>query len=703
MRKNGVLYLLILLSSFITSNIRCVLGDSWHFNTAVLSNPQKVREHLKADEQQEGYTYEEVDFHPVNDQSKTLKGIFLERPNARATIVCTPGFWPGLKEGLAALVKIMPKDCNLFFIELTNHGESGSHSCCSSAATCLTPSCCLGLPSPGNCLPMPGCLGSDCMNCSFTQVLKTIGRLKKYGLAEHFDIMGALDYTAQKTNRKPIVLFGWCAGAFLSARTLVKLKELSQEAGQDLINAYNIQGLIFDSGFGSLTDMIKGSYHFINKKMLPKCMSCLSSSEQDTGEMLINTFGETVGGVLGTILGGIKKGLGWLGTGSANLLFNLLEAWVRPSLEKYSPETNLYDKIHNLKDLPIYVIHCKNDKMAKWEQTQRLVNCMQNKELWLIEKSSHAENHLKHKEEYHTRMRWINTIIHDNPLKNDANTNTNTKKTKVNNPIRQRMIEIINAIIKIIEELMQLGKKPADANTEQQAKELLEQSNKLEKEFKKLLENPKSDLSPKTKNKIKEKLKEIQQENDPTKIIETLREIRKMLLDPNYTPKPSSKKRNTGSLPTPPNGQKGNPKYRYPKIKGAKKSQKNQKNKPNNTHYAPPKRKSKSSSPSRSRSSYTPSANSSGSSYPGNSGYYPSNNYGNPGNPGANYPSYGGTGGSSMPSGSWPQRTNQQKQEPEKNIVTKQDILYLDEIYGPEMEDKPDAPKRRHYRRYQSA
>jgi len=675
MRKNGVLCSLVLLSCFIASNVSCKfvpckLANTWHFNTTVLNNPQLIRQNLKEDAPREGYEYQEVDFHPVNDQNKTLKGIFLERPNARATIIFTPGFWPGLKEKFATFVKIMPKDCNLFFIELINHGQSDDYSCCSSVATCCTPSCCLNNPA----LQMPSCFnisGLNCMKCSFCKLIKFALNLKKYGTEEHLSIIGALDYTAEKTNRKPIVLFGWCAGAFHSARTLLKLKEFSQKADQNLIEAYNIQGLIFESGFGSLTDMIKGLYLFMNKKVIPGCMG---------------------GGQSSGFLGKIKSALRFLGTGLSNLLLKGLEFWVRPALEKNHAETNLYDKIHLLEDLPIFVSHSEGDELSGWRKTKQLVDRMQNKELWLTPGSSHATKHLKHKDEYKQKMKdWLDKIIHYTP--SDDNTNE----------IRQQMIRIIDQMIKIVKQVLETAKKP-DGNAEQKIENLGKKFEELLKKFKEFLNNPDSDLSEETKDKIKKELKKIIRGTPPVEIIEILDEIKKLLQNPNYEPKSRIKKSTGRPLPQKnkleesPANNKLNPWENFLPPRGNK-DRNNKEEKPRATRYAPTsKNNSKSSSPSRSRSRRTPS--SSGSSYPRNYGSnYPYNDNGDYNNTAGGYPAYNGTDGSGMSGRSWPrENTNQKNNKSQETPVTSRDMLYLDERYGPEMEDQPDSVVRR--RRY---
>jgi len=505
MRRNIFISLIILLSTTITSNMLCVLipndlGDSWHFNTEILKNSETTRQRLIAED-----GFQPIDFHPANNNEKVLKGLFLERPDARATIIFTPGFWPGLKEPFAPFVKLAPEDCNLLFIELTNHGESSDHSCCSSAATCLTPSPCIKMPS---CLDffkglgMPSCLditSSSFLGCSSCKALRFMCSLKKYGTEEYLDVIGAIQHISEKTNRKPIILFGWCSGAFHSAQTLIKLKQIGQEQGQDLIKQFNIQGLIFDSGFGSLTDMIEGSYHHINNLIIPEYMK---NGEETSGP-----------------LGMLKRGFDYVKIGVTNVILKALEVWVRPSLEKNLPETNLYDNIHKLGNLPIFVIHCENDDLSTWEKVRQLVNNMQNKELWLIPESTHAKNHLKHKEEYFAQMRsWINQVLANIPVKNEI----------PNGQIVQEMIRIIDTIIGHMENETE--------NSEQEAQALFMR-------FMELLNNPIYNIPQETREQIQEKIANlIAAENNTTEAKRILNEIKEVLekLNQNISTQPDS-------------------------------------------------------------------------------------------------------------------------------------------------------------------
>ena len=741
MKRNGVLYTLALLSCFITTNTLPVLGDSWHFNTSILQNPEQVRQKLAEDAQKEGYTYNEVTFHPTDNESRNLRGIFLEKPNARATVVFTAGFWPGKKEPFAPFVKLAPKDCNLFFIELTNHGESDDYSVCESTTTCLTPSC-FTLPSL-NCLQIPRL--PNIFGCSICKLLKFIGNLKKYGTKEHFDIRGALEYTAQKTGGKPIVLFGWCAGGFHVIKTIIKLQEMNQQTGQDLLQMYNIQGLIVDSAVTSLTNTIKWLPNYIQKHYLAK-------TPQSKGFW----------GKIKSVATSITKDF-------LRLFLLALESWIKPTLEKNKAETNLHKNIEKLENIPVLAIHCKNDELTKWKDSKKLIDKIQNADLWLIENSSHVKNHLKHKEEYKQRMEnWLNKIIKKGPKKQmqkkileqmihlvnqiikliDSSTDDNPKKQFLNllqqfatllnmpnnglsqddkdqiaqifteigenpdkikikiklqkvrkilinalnkitnnnnsNDRENQRISICNQMIQLIDKMIKIYKNPTKSNNPQQEIE------KLGNQFETLLQSPNSNLSENQKIKIKRELKKVSQAGSLTEIIYILENIKRILKNEKYKPFKIGPTNNTSTnsstkekpLEVMPTFNKKNKKQETDQPKTNNLNNKS-KSKTGNNSKVPSRPRGSSSRSSSARRS--PRSSSSSSSRP----YYNNNSsYGNPGRRGGGY-NYGGS--SSTPTGSWPQRSQkQQQQQSTEIIVTSRDIGCLDEIYGPEMKDQPD-------------
>ncbi|EKD23411.1 MAG: hypothetical protein ACD_82C00056G0001 [uncultured bacterium] len=401
-----------------------------------------------------------------NQPATTIKSLFLERPNSRATIIFTPGFWPGNKECFAPFVKIAPQDCNLLFLELGGHGESPSKSCCSNASSCL------GTPDYGCCLPgLPEWLTNNslCKGANFF-----LG-LKEYGLHEYNEIIAAISHTSQQLAQgKPIILFGWCAGAFISARTLIKLREMSTTEN-DLIKNFNIQGLIFDSGFASIADIMPNAKGYIKKTFLKGIFSSIA-------DFIVN----------------------WLVIAPAKLIFG-------PSIRENNLEINLYDKIQTISDIKTFFIHSTNDSLAPIEKIKTLSNNITNKEFWETEGDHHAKNQLVYKEQYKTKLTdWLNNTIQYTAPKTQSNNTTNNKK-ELNKNIK-RMIEITNTLINNIK----TNKQPDE---------------KIFSEFMTLLQDKETNIPANTQNEITQKLSTLQNAKTPQEQIKTLEEIKNILIN----------------------------------------------------------------------------------------------------------------------------------------------------------------------------
>ncbi|MFC1842262.1 hypothetical protein ACFLYU_01255 [Candidatus Dependentiae bacterium] len=853
---NKTLLLLFSILTILTMpNIFCALGDTWHFNTQILTNPQDVKQRLI---QEDGF--EEVDIDPAIElnvptpdgqattkrifskqmltnflnqmsngqhiqnipelnQNKKIKGLFLERPNARATIIFTPGFWPGYKESFASFVKLVPQDCNLLFIELQGHGESSSPSCGSNLSSCLKlPNCCSLLPgcSTFPCCFMPSCLSNSCLtNNMLCKTFKFFLGLKKYGLHEYKDIIGAFYYIAERTQGKAIIPFGWCAGAHNSAQALIKLREMSPE-GQDLIRQLNIQGLIFDSGFGSIKDAAKGLYKFKNKG-LGKCL------EPIVEKPLISTILNKTSKALSWVTKLISKipGLKKLNTSEHMIkaflcctpklitdgLLKMVECLFKKSMNQNEAETKLFDKMHNIASIKTLFVHSRQDSLAPLAKTQELANQITDHEFLITEGDYHAKNQLKYKELYKQKLeQWLDdTIVEQQPANpNDQNNNQN--------PIIQQIITIINTLINLIDNqtnnsgqefanlfqqmstliannqnifsrefiglyqnlsqeliksvqnpkegddqniknillqmkalLTQNNQQPANprnqdnnqnnqqpanpqnsqiqpsprlrrtltrknilqmiriidqiitlvkksnpgANTQQEFETLLEQ-------FKALLENPITNIPQKTKQEIAQKFMEMHQAKEKKDVIiiklEEIKEILRKILYPGKTINPAKGK------PNKKDNLINNPNY-FPNNSYPSKDTKEKR-----PIYTSPK-KNKSDSGRSGGNSSSGSSDSPSSSYSGYNDYpneYPESGYNN------GYPSYSGGNDGGYNDMDWVNDLSSMGDSPQKNNIQKSpgitinDIIAMDEKYGPEMDDQPDRvhvyPSRRRKR-----
>jgi len=191
------------------------LGETWHFNTRIVGNKILTKEKLLL----EGF--QEISFSTENNMK--LKGLFLERENAKATISFFHGFCPGGKENFTPFVKLAPDYCNLLFVDMSSYGES---------------------EGPNFYL-----------------------NLRNYGKNNYKDIVNAMTFVNKKTDGLPQIIFGWCSGAFHAASALIDL--------EDKIKGMNIKGLIFDSGFSSLIQISKSPLYHIRHKYTPKLLAPL--------------------------------------------------------------------------------------------------------------------------------------------------------------------------------------------------------------------------------------------------------------------------------------------------------------------------------------------------------------------------------------------------------------------------------------------
>lgn len=127
------------------------------------------------------------------------------------TIIVSAGFLPGQMTGMATLVAMLPKNCNIIFYN--NRGKGNSQ----------------------------GRLFSSFL----------WGSLRNYGVKEYKDVIGALKYAHEINNSQPIFMYGICAGAFNTVKALCKLDE-----NKELLK-YNIKGLILDSPVTSVQNDLK--------------------------------------------------------------------------------------------------------------------------------------------------------------------------------------------------------------------------------------------------------------------------------------------------------------------------------------------------------------------------------------------------------------------------------------------------------------
>ncbi len=181
-----------------------------YFNTAFLANYDKVASKLIAEE-----GFKEVKISVANKHR--LHGLWLGRDDARYNVILFAGFYPGRKEGLAPLYKLLPPDCNILMVDARGHGKSEG---------------------------------------------RFASALYKYGKEEYQDVTAAIDFVSRSCNNDPIFIHGTCIGAFHTAHAMIELNKSHHN--------YNIKGLIFDSMPTSIISMLSAPRIYIASKVLAK-------------------------------------------------------------------------------------------------------------------------------------------------------------------------------------------------------------------------------------------------------------------------------------------------------------------------------------------------------------------------------------------------------------------------------------------------
>lgn len=279
------------------------LESSRFFDTSFISKYPEVKKVLI---NEEGFT--EVFFD--TPAGHKLQGLVRTVQNPDFSIIFCSGFLPGKQEGIATFITMMPKNCNILFFN--GHGKGKS----------------TGLLSFMN--------------------------LKDYGRYDYLDTIGAIDYM-HSLNNGPLFIHGICAGAFHAAHALLQLKHT--------VYKYNIRGLVFDSAWSSVEQVMRG---------------VITDIQAHTQSSIAHA--------------GLKVG-------------DLFACYVAsPVVQWHAHETDLENHIQNL-NIPVLFIHSKDDTLARFDVVERLSKKVKKPTCWWIDKpSKHGCHHLKHKDEYANRL-----------------------------------------------------------------------------------------------------------------------------------------------------------------------------------------------------------------------------------------------------------------------------------------------------------
>lgn len=303
-----------------------------YLNTQFLNQYTAVSQQLCNDGFYEGYF-------TTTDQF-SINYLYLKRPNAIATIIFCSGFLPGRKEGLASFFALLPEEYNILFFDARGHGKS-----------------------------------SGSLFSSWNQ----------YGIKEYRDVVAAINF-AHEQDSAPIILFGICAGAYHASRAILALQE------KEILNKFNIRGLIFDSGWGSVTtSSLSAMQAYINDSLIKKCTHLTQSDRHQIKE---------------------KR---WFRALHATVeaTFNYLhKLFIQPRLSEYEQKTTLFSRISRM-PIPIFFIHSYDDQYVNINDVKKLSMLAPHSESWWISyPSKHACHHLKYQNEYINRViRFIHTVI----------------------------------------------------------------------------------------------------------------------------------------------------------------------------------------------------------------------------------------------------------------------------------------------------
>jgi pimeloyl-ACP methyl ester carboxylesterase len=321
MKSKIYFFLLIILLPFLSFGAKPLHN---FYEKSFLLHYKEVRETLKE------HGFKELYF--KTPDGLRLNGLYLERPNARCTIIICAGWLPGKMEGLATFFALLPDYCNILFFDARGHGKSEG------------------------------------------PLFREIWR---YGVNEHKDILGAISCSRQ-LSKLPIIICGICSGAFNAAHAVISLEtsHIAQKVG--------IKGLVFDSGWGSVTKMSCSVVIASFEKRLLHLLAIMYKTKDQTALKELTIYK--------TVFYGMQS--------TASFLHSL---FFKPFVEKYEKTTNLFDKIHHIK-APILFIHSYEDTYADVHDAIKLLDLATDKQTWFVDNSYHAAHHLKQKELYQEKL-----------------------------------------------------------------------------------------------------------------------------------------------------------------------------------------------------------------------------------------------------------------------------------------------------------
>lgn len=178
------------------------------FNTKFLAKSSKVAHFLK---EHEGFN--PIEF--TTPDSLTLEGLARTSPHSSYTVVVCAGFCPGVQTGMATLIRMLPKECDIYFFNYRGKEKS--------------------------------------QGSSFNPY--------GYGPGEQTDIVSLLDYILKRKPSQPTILYGICGGGHHVAKIAGDTSKRDK---------YNICGCIVDSIPVSLYDTVNRLPDYLAKQWSKK-------------------------------------------------------------------------------------------------------------------------------------------------------------------------------------------------------------------------------------------------------------------------------------------------------------------------------------------------------------------------------------------------------------------------------------------------
>lgn len=322
--KSYFLIFIILLPFF----AECTENLDMLYSTSFLKNYSAVNDYLKK------HGFKDITF--KTPDNLTLHGLFLERPNATCNAIICAGWLPGKKEGMATFYDLLPPFCNILLFDARGRGNSDG---------------------------------------------SLLWKLWQYGINEYKDIIGTIDHVHQ-INSLPIVIVGICSGAFNAAHALVYLEQHNQ------LKASRVKGLIFDSGWGSVAEIVRTAPPAGIEKRLYSLLKYIYDKKL-INQSLFFTWGSRI----------------------ARFSYLLSYYACKSVVSYHEATTTLFNKIHRL-SLPIFFIHSHDDTYASKGEIVKLSQLTPHSTCWWIKKSFHAQHHLIHKKLYKEKTAvFINNIL----------------------------------------------------------------------------------------------------------------------------------------------------------------------------------------------------------------------------------------------------------------------------------------------------